>query len=75
MDARGVRPIFRAWQEGGRPAVREFVEAAPEPEDPKIGPHYHWLAGRDEGFKKEVVLPIHKDLRAASRGAETAKLG
>lgn len=75
VDARAVQPLFQAWREGGRPAVREFVGSAPEPEDPKSGPHYHWLAGREEEFKKDVVLPIHKELRTTCRGKEVAKLG
>lgn len=75
VDARVVRPLFQTWREEGRAAVREFVESAPEPEDVEVGPWYHWLAGRDEEFKKSVVLPIHKKLRTVCRGAEVAKLG
>ncbi len=75
VDARGVRPLFKAWREGGRPAVREFVESAPEPEDPEAGPYYHWLAGKGEGFAAEVVLPIHQRLRTICRGKEVAQLG
>lgn len=74
VDARGVQPLFRAWQKGGRAAVREFVESASLPENPNIGPYYHWLAGRDEKFQREM-LTIHRRLRTACRGEETAKLG
>lgn len=73
VDARGVRPLFQAWCQGGRAAVREFVESAPLPEDFKKGPYYHWLAGRNEEFQREV-LEVHKYLRTICRGAETAKL-
>lgn len=75
VDARAVRPLFKAWQEGGRPTVREFVESALGPEDPEVGPYYHWLAGREEKFKEDIVLPIHKRLRTTCRGKEVAKLG
>lgn len=75
VDARAVRPLFKAWQEGGRAAVREFIKSAPEPEDSEDGPYYHWLAGSVEGFKKNIVLPIHQKLRTTCRGKEVAKLG
>jgi len=74
VDARAVRPLFKAWREGGRPAVREFVESASQPEDLEVGPYYHWLVGRDEAFQREMLI-IHKKLRTACRGAEVAKLG
>ncbi len=74
VDARGVRPLFQAWREGGRAAVRKFVESTPEPEDPESGPYYHWLAGRDDKWKEDVILPIHKKLRKTCR-EEAAKLG
>lgn len=74
IDARAVKPLFQAWREGGRAAVREFAESAPQPEDPESGPYYHWLAGSGEGFKEEM-LKIHTELRRACRGAEVAKLG
>jgi len=74
VDARAVRPLFKALREGGRSAVREFVESAPQPEDLEAGPYYHWLAGRDESFKQEM-LKIHKKLRTTCRGKEVAKLG
>lgn len=74
VDARGVKPLFQAWREGGRPAVREYAESSPEPADPETGPWYHWLAGRDEKFQREMLV-IHRRLRTACRGAETAKLG
>lgn len=72
-DARAVGPLFRAWQEGGRFAVKDFMEAAPEPDDPD-GPYYHWLSGEDERFKRDVVLPVHQRLRTACRGKDTAVL-
>ena len=75
VSARAVKPLFEVWREGGRAAVREFVESALEPEDPEVGPYHHWLAGREEKFKKDVVLPIHRKLRTACRGKEVAKLG
>lgn len=75
VDARAVRPLFKAWREGGRPAVREFVESAPEPEDSESGPYYHWLDGKGERFAGDVVLPIHQRLRTICRGKEVAKLG
>lgn len=74
LDARTVRPVFKAWQKGGPTAVREFIEWAPEPKNAEIGPYYHWLAGRDESFQREV-LEIHLRLRKICRGAEIAKLG
>jgi len=74
VDARAIKPLFDAWREGGRPAVREFTQSAVMPKDPKAGPYYHWLAGENEPFQRQV-LEIHKRLRAACRGAETAKLG
>lgn len=74
-DARAVQPLFEAWQKGRRPAVREFIESAPLPEDPNKGPYYHWLAGEDDGLKKQIILPFHKRLRVICRGLETAKLG
>ncbi len=74
MDARAIRPLFWAWREGGRPAVREVVEAMIEPENPETGPYYHWLASRDEKFQRKV-LTIHERLRTACRGPETARLG
>ena len=80
VDARAVRPLFKAWREGGRSAVRKFVESAfvesafiesaSEPKDA----YYHWLAGEDESFQREM-LNIHKRLRTVCRGAEAAKLG
>ena len=75
VDARAVKPIFQAWRDGGRKAVREIVESIPEPENPETGPHYHWLAGRekDDVFQEEV-LAIHKRLRTVCRGVEVAKL-
>lgn len=74
IDARAVRPLFKAWQKGGRAAVRGFIENTQAPKDPELGPYYHWLAGKDEEFQKEV-LAIHKKLRIICRGRETAKLG
>lgn len=74
VDARAVQPLFKAWREGGRTAVREFMESAPEPKDPENGPYYHWLAGRDEPFQREM-LEVHMRLRKICRGAEVAKLG
>lgn len=74
VDARGVQPLFQAWREGGRAAVREFVESAPGSKDPEKGPYYHWLTGKDEGSQREI-LAIHKRLRTTCRGLETAKLG
>jgi len=74
IDARTVKPLFQAWREGGRKAVREIVEIMPEPENPETGPYYHWLAGKSSEFHQEV-LAIHKRLRTVCRGAEVAKLG
>ncbi len=74
VDARGVRPIFRAWREGGRSAVRQFIESAVPPKETDEGPYYHWLAGRDDEWKKQVVLLIHGRLRTICR-KEAAKLG
>jgi len=74
IDARAVLPLFKAWREGGRAAVREFIENSQAPKDPESGPYYHWLAGRDEEFQKEVLV-IHKKLRVICRGLETARLG
>jgi energy-converting hydrogenase A subunit R len=74
VDARTVKPLFQAWREGGRKAVREVVESMAEPEDSESGPYYHWLAGRSSEFHQEV-LAIHKRLRIICRGAEVARLG
>lgn len=74
VDARAVKPLFQAWRQGGRPAVREFVEATPQPEDQEAGPYYHWLAGKPDSFQREI-LTIHKRLRTICRGKEVAKLG
>ena len=71
-DARAAQPIFDAWLRGGRPAVREFIESAPQPSQ-DTGPYYHWLAGRDEEFQRKM-LEIHKRLRGLCR-KEAAKLG
>jgi energy-converting hydrogenase A subunit R len=74
VDARDVKPLFKVWRERGRAAVREFVESAPEPKDSESGPYYHWLAGRNESFQREI-LAIHKRLRTICRGKAVAKLG
>lgn len=77
-DARKVGPLFKAWREGGRVAVRELIESTLErlkPNDSDWGPYYHWLAGRSDEWKKEVVLPIHRRLRTICRGRTVAKLG
>ncbi len=74
VNALTVKPLFHAWRAGGRAAVQEIIEDMPEPEDPNTGPYYHWLAGRDQSFLKEV-LSIHKRLRIICRGVEAAKLG
>ena len=74
VNARGVKPIFQAWREGGRSAVRELMEAPSEPVNSEAGPYYHWLAGKSESFQREM-LDIHKKLRKICRGEETAKLG
>jgi len=74
VDARTVKPLLMAWRQGGRLAVKEFVESASLPEDPEKGPHYHWLAGQPQDYQEEV-LEIHKRLRETCRGAETARLG
>lgn len=73
IDARAVRLLFKAWLEGGRPAVRKKVEAMSKPEDSEKGPYYHWLAGKDQKYHEEVLV-IHKRLRVKCRGKETAKL-
>jgi len=74
VNARAIGPLFRAWREGGRRAVREVVESMPKPRDSKTGPYYHWLTGRNLGFHQEV-LTIHQRLRIACRSAEVARLG
>lgn len=74
VDAKSVKPLFQAWQKGGRPAVREIVEAMPNPKNLEVGPYYHWLAGKDSEFHQEV-LSVHKRLRIVCRGAEIARLG
>lgn len=73
-DAQAVKPLFEAWQEGGRAAVRKVIEAMPEPQNPEIGPYYQWLVGRNNKFHRRA-LSVHKRLRMICRGVETAKLG
>jgi energy-converting hydrogenase A subunit R len=74
VNAEAIMPLFQAWRQGGRKAVREIVESMPIPRNPKRGPYYHWLAGRDSKFHQEV-LTIHQRLRIVCRGRETARLG
>lgn len=73
-DAQAVKPLFKAWQEGGRAAVREIIKAIPEPQNSEVGPYYQWLVGRNNKFHREA-LSVHKRLRMICRGVETAKLG
>lgn len=74
VNAGAMKPLFQAWREGGRTAVREIVEGIPEPRDQESGPYYHWLAGETSEVHHEV-LAIHKRLRTTCRGMEAAKLG
>lgn len=75
VDARATQPLIDAWVQGGRIAVRSFVESASLPSDSESGPFYHWLSGTDQEFQEGVVFPVHKRLRTLCRGAEVAKLG
>lgn len=74
VDARAMRPIIQEFAKGGRPAVREWIETVPAPFDPDEGAYYHWIAGKKESELQDI-LAIHKKMRTACRGAETARLG
>jgi len=73
-NAWAVEPLIWQFRIGGRPAVRQWIERAPLPDDPEVGPYYHWVAGQDEETLKRI-LKIHKRLRTTCRGAETSRLG